>query len=62
MVEAAAFRASGLRLPMSGTELAARPFAVVFGAFHATSTIVRFTARRQWRQPAQLLVDLADAD
>ncbi|HAS09656.1 MAG TPA: hypothetical protein DCS55_03925 [Acidimicrobiaceae bacterium] len=59
MVEAIAFRASGLRLPVADMDLAERPHAVAFGAFHATSTIVRFTARRQWRRPADLLGDLA---
>lgn len=62
MVEAVAFRASGLRLPVAGLGLVDRRFAVAFGAFHATSTIVRFTARRQWRQPADLLGDLAEAE
>lgn len=60
MVEAVAFRASGLRLPVPGLGLPDRRFAVAFGAFHATSTIVRFTARRQWRQPADLLADLTE--
>lgn len=60
MVEAVAFRASGLRLPVPGLGLPDGRFAVAFGAFHATSTIVRFTARRQWRQPAELLGDLAE--
>jgi len=62
MVQAVAFRASGLRLPVADVDLAERPHAVAFGAFHATSTIVRFTARRQWRQPAALLGDLAEAE
>lgn len=62
MVEAVAFRASGLRLPAPGLGVNDRRFAVVFGAFHATSTIVRFTARRQWRQPADLLGDLAEVE
>ena len=62
MVEAVAFRASGLRLPVSELDLAERPHAVAFGAFHATSTIVRFTARRQWRQPAELLGDLGEVE
>lgn len=60
MVEAAAFRASGLRLPVPDMGPAGRPHAVAFGAFHATSTIVRFTARRQWRKPGELLADLAE--
>ncbi|HSP01865.1 MAG TPA: hypothetical protein VLR27_00085 [Acidimicrobiales bacterium] len=59
MVESVAFRASGLRLPAFDLDLAERPHAVAFGAFHAASTIVRFTARRQWRQPVDLLGDLA---
>lgn len=59
MVESVAFRASGLRLPSFDLDLAERPHAVAFGAFHAASTIVRFTARRQWRQPVDLLGDLA---
>lgn len=62
MVEAAAFRASGLRLPVPGADLVERPFAAAFGAFHATTTIVRFTARRQWRKPVDLLGDLAGVD
>lgn len=62
MVEAAAFRASGLRLPVPDTGVPARPHALAFGAFHATSTIVRFTARRQWRKPAELLGDLAEVE
>lgn len=62
MVEAVAFRASGLRLPVPALGVADRRFAVAFGAFHATSTIVRFTARRQWRQPAELLGDLAEVE
>lgn len=60
MVEAAAFRASGLRLPLPDTGRPGRPHALAFGAFHATSTILRFTARRQWRPPATLLGDLAE--
>lgn len=62
MVEAVAFRASGLRLPVPEVGLGHRRHAVAFGAFHATSTIVRFTARRQWRQPADLLGDLAQVE
>lgn len=59
MVETVAFRASGLRLPSPEAELIERPFAVASAAFHATSTIVRFTARRQWRRADELLADLA---
>lgn len=62
MVEAVAFRASGLRLPVPEAGVAPRRYAAAFGAFHATSTIVRFTARRQWRQPADLLGDLAEVE
>lgn len=62
MVQAAAFRASGLSLPMRELELAAPPSGVLAGAFHATSTILRFTARRQWRRPAELLAEVATAE
>lgn len=59
MVEVVAFRAAGLRLTAPHPRPDAPPFDVAFSAFHATSTIVRFTARRQWRRPDALLVDLA---
>lgn len=58
MVEATAFRASGLRLDppeQNGNRDA------LFGAFHSTATIVRFTARRRWRRPVDVLHEHAYA-
>lgn len=60
MVETMAFRASGLRLDPPEAEPDTHHQAPVFGAFHAAAVLLRFTARRHWRRPSELLVDLAD--
>ena len=56
MTEHIVFRSAGVALPpvAPGSPNAQ----VLSGAFHAASTIVRFTARRQWRLPRDLLDDL----
>jgi len=61
MLQAMAFRSSGLHLPLLELEMPEQRFGAAEGAFHAASTIVRFTARRQWRRPTELLGDLAVA-
>lgn len=60
MVEAMAFRASGLRLEVP--DLTANDRGALFGAFHATATVVRFTARRRWRRPVDVLHEFVNND
>lgn len=57
MIDATAFRASGLRLELP--ELGGHDRDALFGAFHAAATILRFTARRRWRRPIDALHDYA---
>lgn len=56
MTEHMVFRSAGVTLPP--VDPASRTAEVLSGAFHAASTIVRFTARRQWRLPRDLFDDL----
>jgi len=58
-VEAMAFRASGLRLEVP--DLTANDREALFGAFHATVSVVRFIARRRWRRPADVLHEFVNA-
>lgn len=57
MIEATAFRASGLRLELP--ELGGNDRDALFGAFHAAATVLRFTARRRWRRPIDALHEFA---
>ena len=58
MVQVVAFRASALQPPVTPT-IPGDHQGRLFGAFHAASAIVQFTARRHWRRPVELLGDLA---
>lgn len=56
MTEHIVFRSAGVALPPVAHDSPVDH--VLSGAFHAASTIVRFTARRQWRLPRDFFDDL----
>lgn len=61
MVQRAAFRVAGVDVPLEEIVSAHGHHGVLFGAFHSTAALVRFSAQRWWRSPRSVLDELRAA-